>query len=564
MQNLTNPPMPGNLRILMVAAENDALPGGKVGGIGDVVRDSAPALAARGCEVTVLTPAYGVFAELAGAKALTSVTPLFGYARERVDLYEVPGRRPRAGVRYVVADHPLFAACGPGRIYCHDPPGAPFATDANKFALFCVAVTEALVGGALAPPDVVHLHDWHAGLVLALRHFHPDYTALGGLRMVYTIHNLALQGIRPLSGHTSSLASWYPGLVFERRLIADPRWSDCVNPMAVGIRLADAVHTVSPTYAREVLEPSAVAERGYYGGEGLEGDLREARAQGRLFGILNGCEYPEESPPPPPPWAELVPLMQRELLGWAARQPVLSAADFIADKRLQAWAGRTPSAVLTSVSRVTEQKMRLLQERDGGGRPALEGVLEALGENGVYVFLGTGEPIYEQFLAGVSARFDNFLFLRGYSDAVSTALYAAGDLFVMPSSFEPCGISQMLAMRAAQPCLVHGVGGLKDTVEGGVNGFAFDGAGFSGQADALVAAARSALALRRDDPPRWARIREAAAAARFRWQDTVDAYIAQLYRPPAAPARSAGKARSAHAARKPRAGGRSRKATGAP
>lgn len=555
--------MVANLHVLMLAAENDALPGGKVGGIGDVVRDAPPALAARGCEVTVLTPAYGAFASLSGARALGSATVSFRGSREQLSFHEVPGRRAHAGVRHIVVDHPLFAACGAGRIYCHDPPATPFATDASKFALFCRAAAEALVRGVLARPTVAHLHDWHAALLLVLRRFHPAYASLRDLHTVFTIHNLALQGIRPFAGHPSSLEYWYPDLVYDRSAIADPRWPNCVNPMAVGVRLADAVHTVSPTYAREILEPSAVSARGYYGGEGLEVDLRQAHASQRLFGILNGCEYPDEPPCPPPAWPELVRLVQGQLLHWAGAESALPGAHFVADKRLSRWADRAPAVVLTSVGRVTEQKVRLLREPDASGRPALEGVLEALGDEGVYVFLGTGDALYEQFFSQASARFDNFVFLRGYSDAVSRALYAAGDLFIMPSSFEPCGISQMLAMRAGQPCLVHDVGGLSDTVRHGVNGFAFDGERLVDQADALVATARAALELRRTDAPRWDAIRKAAASARFSWDETVEAYIQKLYRPPPRlPAASAtGRAPSKRTTKSAKFTGKSRRRT---
>jgi len=528
--------MSGSFRVLMVAAENDALPGGKVGGIGDVVRDVAPALAAQGCRVDVVTPAYGALASAPEARALGTVSPKFGAGRRPVRFLEAPGRRPRADVRHVVVDHPLFAACGAGRIYCDDPPETPFATDASKFALFCAAVVEGLLQGVLARPDVMHLHDWHAALVLALRRFDPEYASLLDVRAVYTVHNLALQGIRPFAGHPSSLQRWFPALAFERAPLADPRWPECVNPMAVGIRMADAVHTVSPSYAREILEPSEVRGRGYRGGEGLESDLRDADAGGRLLGILNGCEYPDGRAAPAPSWQQVVEAARREVLAWAAAQPALSPAHYIAGQRLDAWSARAPDVLLTSVSRVTAQKVRLLAEPDLDGRPALEGVLDALGERGAYVFLGTGDAGLERFLAGVSARHPGFVFLRGYSDALSAALYAAGDLFLMPSSFEPCGISQMLAMRAGQPCLVHHVGGLRDTVQDGVNGFAFTGTGIGRQASALVEAARSALALRRGEPERWQRVRAAAAAARFPWEDTARAYLEQLYRRPSAAA----------------------------
>ncbi len=517
------------MKILMVAAENDALLGGKVGGIGDVVRDVPPALARCGCAVTVVTPAYGVFANLPDAQRLAMLEVGFGGMSEYVDVYEVPGRQPNPAVRHIVLDHPLFAVGGPGNIYCDDPPEAPFATDANKFALFCLAVCEGLAMDAFGSLDVIHLHDWHAALLLVLRRYHPAYQALQQIRCAYTIHNLALQGIRPLSGHASSLATWYPGLVYDPATLVDPRWSDCINLMAVGIRLADAVHTVSPSYAEEILRPSAVTAHGYYGGEGLEIDLRSAQAEERLFGILNGCEYPSEPTPNSRDWTELVTLMRAQVLRWVGRTATPVSAHFIAHVRLAELNSERPGMVLTSVGRITEQKFRLLHQTTSAGRPALEEILDALGDRGVLLLLGSGEPGYERYLTEITAHYDNLVFLRGYSDSLAQALYAYGDLFLMPSSFEPCGISQMLALRAGQPCLVHHVGGLRDTVTNHVTGITFSGTNLSHQADNLVTALKYALTLYSEQPERWQNMQRAAAAVRFNWEDSVDAYLNHLY-----------------------------------
>jgi len=514
----------------MLASENDALPGGKVGGIGDVVREMPPALAEQGCELTVLTPAYGVFHKLSGANLLMTLNVNFQGRQEAVRFYEVDGRTTQANVRHWVLEHPLFSEGGVGQIYCDDPPNSPFASDASKFALFCGAVAEMLVQRKDERPDVLHLHDWHAAFLLILRQFHPDFQSLQDIPCVYTIHNLALQGVRPFTGHDSSLAAWYPGLRVEAPVLADPRWPDCLNPMAVGIRLADRVHVVSPTYAEEIMLPSAVNDRGYYGGEGLEADLLQARADDRLVGILNGCDYSVRAKARPK-WDVLVSGLQSQLLVWSAAHPSLKSAHFVATERLREWSAKTPETILTSVGRLTEQKAQLLYQPDCNGVPALYGILEHLGEKGVYIFLGSGDPELEQFLLKASARFTNFIFLNGYSDDVSSSLYSIGDLFLMPSSFEPCGISQMLAMRAGQPCLVHHVGGLRDTVEQGVDGFAFSGDSLVQQADALVETCADVLKMKRGPAKPWKAIGKAAKTARFTWQDSIGQYIDKLYRP---------------------------------
>lgn len=516
--------------VLMVAAENDAIPGGKVGGIGDVLRDVAPALAAQGTKVSVVVPAYGSFMDLPGAERLGSLYPRFAGKTERVELYEVPGRQHNAGVHHLVLDHPQFSPCGAGRIYCDDPSSKPYATDATKFALFCAAVAEVLREGVLDTVDVLHLHDWHAALVVALITHDAAYRSLKPLRCVFTIHNLALQGIRPFSGEDSSLLTWFPNLEPVYRDLADPRWPDCVNLMAVGIRLAHIVHAVSPSYSEEIQRPSAVASAGFHGGEGLEADLVAARGQGRLLGILNGCEYPhDDSAAGALSWEALRKLAAEEILRWVVQEPVLSSAHFVAGKRLEDLELQRPRTLVTSVSRITDQKVHLFREPASDGRSTLEHLLEILRDKGIFVFLGSGDPALEQYLAAVSARHDHFIFLRGYSDALAQALYTTGDLFLMPSSFEPCGIGQMLAMREGQPCLVHHVGGLRDTVTDDKTGFAFTGEGLRDQANAFIARFEAVLEMRENDPQRYVAISREARAQRFDWGTSVRRYLGELY-----------------------------------
>ncbi len=524
-------------QILMIAAENDGLKkvdgrGGKVGGIGDVVRDIPPALARQGCEVTVVVPSYG-FLHRAPGSHLGKVTLVPGDA---VEVYQVRGRKPHRRVRQLVVDHRSFVSRdddGRFEIYHHDPPWAPFAADATKFAFFCRAVAAALKAGMIATPDYLHLHDWHAAFLLLLREFDRRFAFLKAIPAIYTIHNLGLQGIRPLRGDPSSLDHWYPGLAYDLETVNDPRWPHCVNPMAVGIRLADKIHAVSPSYAREILKPSD-HDKAIYGAEGLEADLTANKK--KLVGILNGLTYEPVSGGRNLDWPDLVADLIDQVLAWTGEQRALSARHFLAYVRLkERWlAAEPPEVVLTSVTRVTEQKVRLLCESTGRGKAgapaALEQILDLLAENnGVYILMGTGEARYEDALSKIAGRYDNFLFLNGFSPRRAATLYARGDLFLMPSAYEPCGISQMLAMKEGQPCLVHAVGGLKDTVEDGEDGFSFTGSSVAAKAKNLVTRCRKALELRSRDPGRWRKIRRRAAAKRFRWQEAAERYVRQLY-----------------------------------
>ncbi|MCV6604418.1 MAG: glycogen/starch synthase, partial [Porticoccaceae bacterium] len=475
----------------------------------------------------------GHFSTVPGSQFQVQLEVPFRGGTEVVSLYRVAAKTPHNGVVLWALENPLFAIGGKGKIYCDDPADRPFASDASKFALFCAAVAWAVKEGQFGELDALHLHDWHGAMVAVLRAYDPNYQALQSLRSVYTIHNLALQGVRPLAGDASSLQAWFPGLNYDQNAINDPRAPHCINPMRAGINLCDRVHAVSPTYAEEIQQASE-PERGYFGGEGLQGDLLRAAKEGRLCGILNGCEYPHEQPAGLTV-RKLLSLCEAEVLKWLAADRLAHSAHIVALQRLQQLGERFKNStrfptLLTSVGRVTDQKALLLQQPLESGQCALDAMVEQLPQNGVLMILGSGTPELEDFLTRVSARQPRLVFLKGYSEALSQALYASGHLFVMPSSFEPCGISQMLSMRAGQPCLVHRVGGLNDTVENGVNGFSFSGDSLQQQATRMVERLGQALNCKRRSKAKWQAIGAAAGEARFLWSDVAQQYSERLYR----------------------------------
>ena len=465
-----------------------------------------------------------MFGDLSGASREATVSVTFRGSGHRVAAIRVPG--PDERVRHVAMEHKLFSPQGPGRVYCDDGPSRPFATDASKFALFSAACA-AYIAGMEQRPDVVHLHDWHSALYLLLREFDPEREALRSIRTVFTIHNLALQGIRPIAGDESSLASWFPALAYDRSTAGDPRYTDCINPMAVAIRLSDRLNTVSPRYAAEILRPNNAAH-GFHGGEGLQADLQQAKRQGRLFGILNGCVYPKRDRRRPG-WRSLLETVAREVDAWRSHDETRADHHESALQRLATLPKRRPRHLLVSIGRITDQKVALFLQPTSAGATALEAILQGPAAGGVLIMLGSGDPQLERQLAGISRDRDNFLFLCGFAQTFSEMLYKAGDLFLMPSTFEPCGISQMLAMRAGQPCVAHAVGGLRDTIRDMVDGFTFSGDTPTAQAESFVEAVRHALAVRTDDPDRWLRIREGAAAARFTWDASAMQYIGEMY-----------------------------------
>jgi len=532
-------PLRAPLHVCLIAAENDALPDAKVGGIADVLRDVPAALSRAGVRVTVVLPSYGHLHRRPEVTVLGTLSVRFAQGHRRIEAFTLPD--PTApDVRLVILHDAEFAPCGEGRIYCDDPADAPFATDASKYALFGAAAAELLGSELLVRQDVLHLHDWHSAFVAILRAFDPQHARLRDARLIFTIHNLALQGIRPFEGHVSSLQRWYPWLSAERQALVDPRWHDCVNPMAAAIRLADRVHAVSPTYALEIVEPDDPA-RGFRGGEGLQADLATAAAQGRLVGILNGTAYPGTDAPDQAiatrvpgdagtRWRRWMRQLADDLLATLGGDGQLRAVDYIAHQRVLDWsASSRPMHVLTSVGRLVDQKASLLFEPLDDGRAMLDHLLERHAEHAVLLLVGSGDPAMEAAMHATAARQPNLLFINRHADGIADSLFRNGDLFLMPSSFEPCGISQMLAMRAGQPCLVHAVGGLVDTVEDGIDGFHFSGTSRPAQARAMIAALGDALRQRGDDAG-WRQIVNRAAARRFDWQTSARRYLTELYR----------------------------------
>ncbi len=511
----------------MLAAENDVIPGAKVGGIADVVRDIPKALAQVGASVTVIIPAYNAFHRLPGSTLYKSLDVNFAGLTEKFELYELYINR-NPGVRYMVLHNPKFGACGVGNVYCDDPSNRPFATDANKFALFCAAAMQVIKSGVIGQVDVMHLHDWHASFVAILREFDSQYERLKSVRCVFSIHNLAMQGIRPFADDVSSFDQWYPHLKYDANKIADPRWNNCVNPVAAAIRLSDVVHTVSPSYSREVLQPNA-PERGFHGGEGLEFDLQQCAARKALVGIINGIEY-DDQPAQRLQWHPMITTISNTMLKWQSESSAISTADSVAYLRTQQWLSENrPAHVFTSVGRLTNQKMALLLQPTRGDNTVLDDLLESLKGKGVYILLGSGDSELEALCEASASRHANFLFLNRYAQILADLLFANGDVFLMPSSFEPCGISQMLAMRHAQPCIVHAVGGLRDTIEDKVDGFQFSGDSVAQQVANLQTCMKEVIEMRERHQDQFDAITKAAQKKRFHWANSAQRYLRELY-----------------------------------
>jgi starch synthase len=406
------------VRIAFAAAE--VAPFVKVGGLADVVGSLPQALAAAGHDLTVYLPFHrGIDAAAHGIPddgAVRSVR--YGRAPTRV---AYPQLR-RDGVRSVFVRNDL-------RLGREKPYGYP--DDDKRYAFWCRAVAAAIAAGP--PPDVVHAHDWHAGLLVPLV----------GRRSAtaFTIHNLAYQG------RTSARSLDVIGVPRTRKRF-EARGE--LNPMARGIAAADVVSTVSERYAEEILTPEF--------GEGLEGLLGERRSV--LHGIVNGIDTSLFDPATDTHIAA----------AYSADDPAGKAVCKAALQReagLRADAGAPLCGV---IGRLVEQK----------GIDLLTAVAPRLLATGAQlVVLGTGDASYEErWRAFAKAHTGGLALTIGFDAALAQRIYAGADLFLMPSRFEPCGLGQLISLRYGTVPVVHSVGGLRDTVRD-VSARPADGNGFS-------------------------------------------------------------------------------------
>lgn len=474
------------MKILQTAAE--AVPLVKTGGLADVLGALPDALIRAGAQSRLLLPGFAaVRAALGGVRRLAVLPCPWGGAAPHL----VTGRLKPLADRpaYVVLAPDLYER--PGGLY-GDPSGAAWADNHRRFAPLAWAA-RALARGADASwqPDVVHAHDWHAGLApAALAHAGQPAAS------VMTIHNLAYQGLFPAQAFLDldlPASAWsLDGVEF---------WGQ-VSFMKAGLQHAQAVSTVSPTYAREIQEPAH--------GFGLDGVLRAHPAG--VAGILNGVDYAVWHP------RTDTHLPQRydaqDLSGKAVCKAAVQQAHGL---RVDA-----KSMLMAVVSRLTSQK---------GLDLLLQVLPQALQDGAQLVVLGQGDASLEAgFTAAAATHAGQVVCLRAHDEALAHRIMAAADVVLVPSRFEPCGLTQLYAMAYGALPLVHHVGGLADTVtdaslealeDDQATGLVFH----RFEPAALESALRRAQLLWRR-PAQWAQVQQRAMAQRFDWDRAAKAYAA--------------------------------------
>lgn len=530
------------LRIVMVAAECKGL--AKVGGLADVVHDLGQALRHANVQVSVVLPGYSCIRTDARLESTMEVP--FGPSTWKTQVK----RTDVGSLAVYLIDQPDFFGGEFGSVYVDSSLAGrgPFEDDARRFAFFCRAAAQLLsTHPLLAFPDVVHCHDWHSGFLPLLAKLSHEFRLLGQRSaLLFTIHNLDYQGIRPLESGThkemQSLEAYYPDLYSDMTqhslfgMALDPRYRDCLNPMRAGITLSDMVNTVSPSYALEITLPDDPS-RNFVGGRGLESTLQAVDVAGRLTGFLNGISYEEHNPslldPPLHEHGRLIEAKaehKRQLLAMLKARfphpPVHNGLPFTQD----GWpdeATLLSRPLVVAVSRLAAQKISIFFERSESG----ESVLEALSHlPATVMLLGTG-PVEAQLAAETKAVSGPFLYLLPLFDAeLANKLYVAGDFFLMPSDFEPCGISQMIAMRHATLPIANRVGGLQDTIQHGTTGFLYTGRNRSESAERFIETTRLACLKWLEDRTTLRAMQSHAMSVRFTWEQSASRYLELYYR----------------------------------
>jgi starch synthase len=464
-------------------ASAEAVPFATTGGLGEVVPSLARALAANGHDVKLFIPGYGTIDQRL-LEAATAGPPLS--LEMGGDRYEGSLRSIRHhGLEVVLVEHPSFSRAG---LYGDDD--GDYDDNDRRFAFFCRGVLAAARALDFRP-HIIHCHDWQTALIpyLVRRDLSHD-PFFGGAATVFTIHNLAFQGIFPVS----ALAGI--GLGGEDFSISRLEYYGRINLLKGALVSAQTITTVSPRYSQEVL--------GADNGCGLEGVLAERR--GDLVGILNGIDYGEWDPAADP----FIPYRFR------AADRSGKAADKAA---LQQEAGLAQGAfpLMGMVTRLTEQK----------GLPLLlESLPWLLGQEVQLLLLGTGDAGYvERFLSLQGLAPGRLALIPRFDQPLSRRIFAGSDIYLMPSRFEPCGIGQLIALRYGTVPLVRRTGGLADTVldrrDDPMNytGIVFD----DFTAKSFKEGVQRALALYRDSRE-WDAVVRRGMAADFSWKRSAGEY----------------------------------------
>ncbi|MFC5652177.1 glycogen synthase GlgA [Paenibacillus solisilvae] len=468
------------MKLLFAASE--AVPLVKTGGLADVVGSLPKALQGRGADVRVILPKYGAIPEEMTSQFETIATfnVRLGWREQYCGLLKAEIE----GVVYYLIDNEFYFKRG--GLY-------GYGDDAERFVFFCIAVTEALFHMDFRP-DIIHCHDWQTGLIpflLKTRYLHEPATR--DIATVYTIHNLRYQGVFGKELLKDLLNSGDE--LFGSEGIEFYGAGSC---MKGGLLYADKLTTVSPTYAEEIQTETY--------GEKLEGLLRYRSND--LVGIVNGIDTSSFDPMNDPslevPYRGSIPRKRKNKLA-LQRELGLEQSEQV--------------PLIGVVSRLVDQK----------GFDLVEAVLEQILQEEVQlVVLGSGDWHYEQLFRRAAAKQPTKVAAWfGFNDGLARRIYAGSDMYLMPSQFEPCGLSQLIALRYRSVPIVRETGGLRDTVTS-YNEFSGEGNGFSFtnyNAHDLLYTVQRAVSMYRDETT-WQKILVNGAKDDVSWIKSAKSYQA--------------------------------------
>lgn len=473
-------------KMQIVFASAECAPFVKTGGLGDVAGSLPAALVRAGAEVIVMVPKYATIKDeyKAQMEHFSDFYVSLGWRNEYCGLEKLE----RDGVTYMFIDNE--------RYFARDYPYG-FFDDGERFAFFSKAITESLQHlPAGFECDILHCNDWQTALApVFLREFYQGLPLYDRVKTVFSIHNVAFQG-----QFSDTVMEDILGVAHIPAAASQLRCDACsINYMLGALRYADAITTVSPTYANEIQTPEF--------GEGLDGVLRERSYA--LQGILNGIDV-----------AGFDPATDKRI---AANYTVEDrSGKAVCKAKLQEELGlevRDDRPLMVMVTRLTRQK----------GLDLVMYALDRILAGGVQVaVLGTGDRDYEDGLRYFQDKYPGTMAARiEFDPALSQRMYAAADMFLMPSKFEPCGLSQIIAMRYGTLPIVRETGGLKDTVipynefTGEGTGFSFSNFNGDEMGDAVFRAAR----LFWDNRDAWNQLITQAMSQDFSWTRSADKYL---------------------------------------
>lgn len=474
--------------LIHIAAE--LAPFARSGGLGEAVQSLARFQAQSGLPVSIIMPLYDMARENAGeiepcgAKFRVRVGP----REEVVRLWKLCPKpdHPLAKTNvYFIESDEYFS-----RPYLYGPPGEDYPDNARRYACFSAGALAAVKRIVPKDPVLIHVHDWHTALVPVYLRTHLTHRELAARsKVVLTVHNAGFQGQYP---REAMIDLGLPLTLFNHQQL---EWYGVMNTLKGGLVFADGVTTVSPTHAHE-LRTSA-------GGFGLDGVFVGLRD--RFVGIANGIDQHVWDPSTDPLIAQRY---SREKL--EGKQMCREA--------LQLDFGLRPTDEMPIVAMAA----RLVSQK---GLDLILGDPGYFALDAQFLFIGSGEPRYEQALTAIAERAPSRISVQlRFSDQLEHKLLAGADMCLMPSQYEPCGLTQMRAQRYGTIPIARRVGGLADTIEDGVTGFLFDD---YTPADFMRAATRAIDQF--EDPDAWTHMMREAMARDFGWEQSASRYL-NLYR----------------------------------